>query len=131
MDIIIYEIMQLYSIRKNRASKEIIGEDTWNGCKGNYKLIESLINSFHNQGIISLRETMSQNVRIEWSQGWLIIENLNLQANRVEEWIQYVKNRSHGVIILSDKKDKKKWPNNKGTRKYIAKLVYVAKREEE
>ena len=75
-----------------RLNNEIIGKDPWIGCKGNYKLTESLINSLHNQGIISLRETMSQNVRIEWSQRWLIIENLNLQADMAEEWIQYVKN---------------------------------------
>ena len=79
-------------MENRRLSKEILREDPWIRCKGNYKLIESLTNSLHNQGIISLRETMSQNVRIEWSQRWLIIENLNLQADMAEEWIQYVKN---------------------------------------
>jgi hypothetical protein len=55
---------------------------------------------------------------------------LNRQGDLVEEWRQYVKLLSHGVVKLSEEEDTLKWSKNKGTCGYIVKLGFTIRIEE-
>jgi hypothetical protein len=112
-----------------RGDKVKLGEESWIGCSGPFRLSPPLLGFLHSKGLYKLADASKHMRPGSWFQDWFTADDLNLPRNLAEEWSFYTSQLKHSAIILQDWEDELKWSRNKAHGNLTAKLGYEAMME--